>query len=143
MSETALARRHRLARVLKEELGADYRPGRKTTRRRQRRLPDKIYPYRVTVLLPERWLVSPGASGVIGVSVEPDPISGPLAVIEHRDLEWACRQLATFLLAIASDERILTANVERDGVTTTQQIVLTPEGALMPRGTKPTWQVPA
>lgn len=116
---------------------------RKTLSIRRRRAPGDMPPFRVVVLLPEKWLVTPGETRVAGVSVEPDPISGPLAVIEHRDLEWACRQLGRFLLKVANDERILSATVLRDGVQQVQQIVVNPECVEFPRGTKATWRVPA
>lgn len=138
---TALQVRHRLMASLRER-GALTEDGRKTHRRNPRKPPSEA-PYRVAVLLPPRWLVPPGRTGTIGVMVEPDPISGPLAVVEHRDLEWACRQMAKFLLSVSNDERIITASVVRDGVSRTQQIVIGYDGAAMPRGSAKTWWVTA
>lgn len=137
MTETALGRRHGLMRALKEKRVPGYRPGFKTARRNPRKAPTEAL-YRVTVLLPERWLVAPGITGIPGVTVEPEDFSGEMAVIEHRDLEHALRQMAAFLLSVANEERIMTANIQHDGVTRTQSISIGYDGAAMPRGSKPT-----
>jgi hypothetical protein len=122
--------------------GAALQAWRKTLTIRRRRAPGDMPPFRVSVLLPERWLVAPGDTGITGVKVEIEQISGALAVAEHRDLEWACRQLGKFLLRIATGtERILTAVVTRDGVQQSQQIVVGPDTVEFPRRGRTTWQV--
>lgn len=75
--------------------------------------------YRLTALLPDAWALrapGDGATGVIGVTVEHDPISGLMAVATGKDLGWVAAQMATFLLAAAAgDERIIMLTAKREG----------------------------
>lgn len=113
---------------------------RKTMNRRFRRPSKDMPPWRLAILLPEALsLVSPGNTSVIGVTIEPDPISGPLAVIEHRNIEWMYQQMGKFLLAISDgSDRILTAVLMREDDQRSQQVVITPDSVEFPRNTMST-----
>lgn len=120
---------------------------RKTMRRvLDRRAPHDMPDWRVAVLLPEVYCLGApgaGATAFTGVSVEPDPVSGPLAVATGKGLEWCCQQIALFLLSISQgEERILSAVVTRgaDSPSRSQQIVLDGREALFPRGSGKPWR---
>lgn len=141
---TALRRRHQLMASLHGLVPGD---GRKTFKRRAQRRPHEMPDYRLTVLIPEPWCLGApgcGAPGFAGITVEPDQISGPLAVATGKGLEWCMTQLGRFLLSIAGgDERILSASVMRDGECFGQPIAITPGVAEFPRRSRKTLRVTA
>jgi hypothetical protein len=83
--------------------------GRKAVRRPNRRRPDQMPDWRLTFPAPP--LVSPGPTGVIGVSVV-DP--GPTIEARGRNYKWVLGQVATFLGRISVDSYIADAILDRD-----------------------------
>lgn len=133
---TALRRRHTLMASLRGLIPAD---GRKTFTRRTRRSPQDMPPWRVVLPMPALWLVAEGETRIAGVTVEP----GHRAVAEHRDLEWAMRQLGKFVASIATGcEQIIAATVTREeGEGYQQPVVITPQAVEFPRRGAETWSV--
>jgi len=83
--------------------------GRIGIRRPKRRRTDQMPDWRLTFPAPP--LVSPGPTGVIGVSVI-DP--GPMVEARGRNYAWLLDQVATFLSRIFTDSYIAEALLERD-----------------------------
>lgn len=130
---TALQRRHTLMATLLDK-GLARRDGKKTSACRASRTPPHLQDdWRITLLLPERYLVAPGATAIGGVTVEPDPFSGPLVVVTAKGLEWCLRQLGRFLIDVANDERIMTAVVTRGATTYEQQVCVIPGSVEFPQ----------
>lgn len=134
-------------RLVRQPDGRWTRGYRKTLRRLFRRAPAEMPDWRLAVLIPEPWALrapGAGATGFVGVTVEPDPISGPLAVATGKNLEWVLTQMGKFLLSIAAGaERIISANLQREAETRGQQIVLTPGMAMFPISLRSTLKVTA
>jgi hypothetical protein len=141
---TALRRRHALMASIRDQLPAD---GRKTFKRHPHRQPHQMPDYRLCVLIPEPWTLrapGAGAAGFPGITVEPDILTGPLAVASGKGLEWCMTQLGRFLLSIAAgDERIMTGALSREGVMRSQQIVVTDGLVEFPLGERSTLKVTA
>jgi hypothetical protein len=121
-----------MASLLKDGLAR--RDGRKTARQHIRRSLAEMPDWRVTMLLPSVYLVSEGRTGIAGVFVEPDPISGPLAVVTAKGLEWCLTQLGKFLAAVApASDDIRTVLIARGDYRRGQPVVISPDSVEFPQ----------
>lgn len=88
---------------------------RKTLARRPRIAPHLRPEWRVTILLPDSMsLVSPGPTGIVGVTVEQDQFSGPMLVGAGHQFDWVLRQIGAVLLRLGTGmDRTLSAVIAR------------------------------